>query len=611
MAFVEIKKGSWVVVQGKAAQIVCLVDLDKVEVKFRSNKSVATVGISEVEIIPSEPQGEENSLVEKEDPDVSSISPDEMELASKRFYAISKYLSGEISRQELDRELEVSQGALYKLIKLYDEQAGPISLVRMKRGVKKGQQKMPAEVEEAIRIAIDKEYKGRASSYSRVWKEVECICIEKGLAIPSLGTVTARVKSLGGRELYKRKYGTESTQQKFEARPGKVEVSAPLQRTQIDHTLVDVILVDEKSRRPVGRPWLSIIIDIYTRVILGYYLGFNAPSALSVACAISHAVMPKAKFLERIGLPLEKYPFYGCPEIIHMDNAKEFKSSKLIKALAIHNIKPEWRPLGKKHYGGHIERLIGTLMTTEVHFLPGATFSNPVMRRGYDSEKNAALTFKEFSKWFARQVVVYHNTVHSSLGMTPLQAWEKHFKPQGGAIRIPSLISDPLEFKLDFMPEEMRSIHPWGVTLFNKRYWSPALVPYIGLKRVQIKYDPLSMGTIWAKLDKFYVALNFSNVTESDFSLEDRLSARIANIKVPKIRKGSLQDDSVVKIKREGEKEVAEAIAETKRSKKALAAQAEYQSSQLTSTPTYEHTTTKNTEAPDYTKKPMPFTRGT
>lgn len=528
MTLTEIKEMTWVVVNGKAAQVISRVGIEKIKVLFNCDKTTATVSISEIEVIPTSQHGSEINLKATSMEGKENISTEEVELASKRFYLIERYKSGEISRESIMKEMDISQGGLYRLIKMYDPEIGPLSLVRMKRGVKAGGRRIHEDIERIIEKSIKSKYKGRASSYSKVWKEVECICIEKGLKPPSLGAVTARVKAIGEHELHLRKFGAESARQKFGARPGKLEVSAPLQKAQIDHTLVDVILVDDEHRKPIGRPWLSIIIDIHTRVILGYYLGFNPPSALSVACAITHAALPKASHLERLGLPLEKYPFYGCPKIIHMDNAKEFTSRKLIKALSIHNIKPEWRPLGRKHYGGHIERLIGTLMTTEVHFLPGTTLSNTVSRRGYDSERNASLTFREFSKWFARQVIIYHNTVHSAIKKTPAQAWEDGFKLNDGTIGFPPLISDQTSFKLDFMPEETRSIHNWGVTLFNKRYWSPALTPFIGKKNVKIKYDPMSMGVIWASLENSYIPLNFSNITDSDFSIEDRTSKRIA-----------------------------------------------------------------------------------
>jgi putative transposase len=66
-----------------------------------------------------------------------------------------------------------------------------------------------------------------------------------------------------------------------------------LELFQIDHTPVDVIVVDEIDRHPIGRPWPTLVIDVATRMIADYYLSFDHSSSTSVALALSHAVLPK------------------------------------------------------------------------------------------------------------------------------------------------------------------------------------------------------------------------------------------------------------------------------------------------------------------------------
>lgn len=85
---------------------------------------------------------------------------------------------------------------------------------------------------------------------------------------------------------------------KFQPKPGSFpDVAFPLDVIQIDHTPVDIILVDDKTRQPIGRPWLTIAIDIYSRMICGYYLSLDAPSEISVAMCVSHCVLPKEDWL--------------------------------------------------------------------------------------------------------------------------------------------------------------------------------------------------------------------------------------------------------------------------------------------------------------------------
>jgi putative transposase len=66
---------------------------------------------------------------------------------------------------------------------------------------------------------------------------------------------------------------------------------------QIDHTLVDVVIVDELKRLPLGRPWLTLAIDVASRMVTGFYLSLDAPSTLSVALALTQAVLPKDLWL--------------------------------------------------------------------------------------------------------------------------------------------------------------------------------------------------------------------------------------------------------------------------------------------------------------------------
>jgi putative transposase len=106
------------------------------------------------------------------------------------------------------------------------------------------------------------------------------------------------------------------------------------------------------------------------------------------------------------------------------DNGSDFHGEALRRGCEEYGIKLEFRPLGRPHFGGHIERLIGTLMQ-RVHTLPGTTYSNPQQRGDYHSEKNACLTLKELERWLAMDIcTLYHGSVHRSLDTAPLVAWE-------------------------------------------------------------------------------------------------------------------------------------------------------------------------------------------
>jgi len=118
----------------------------------------------------------------------------------------------------------------------------------------------------------------------------------------------------------------------------------PLELFQIDHTLADVILVDEFGRRPLGRPWLTLVIDVATRMIAGFHLSLDASSATSVALAISHAVLPKNSPSTRT-TGSQRWPVRGLPHTVLLDNAKEFHSDGATLAQSTLN---NW------HYRGNV-----------------------------------------------------------------------------------------------------------------------------------------------------------------------------------------------------------------------------------------------------------------
>jgi len=90
------------------------------------------------------------------------------------------------------------------------------------------------------------------------------------------------------------------------------------------------------------------------------------------------AVLPKNKFLAAQHIDFD-WPCQGLPKAVHLDNAREFHSNALKRGCQEHGIEISFRPPGRPHFGGHIERLIGTMMG-EVHLLPGTTFSSVAAR---------------------------------------------------------------------------------------------------------------------------------------------------------------------------------------------------------------------------------------
>lgn len=185
--------------------------------------------------------------------------------------------------------------------------------------------------------------------------------------------------------------------------------------------------------------------------------------------------------------------------------------------------------MGRPHFGGHIESLVGTMMGA-VHLIPGTTFSNIAERGDYSPAKNAVMTLPELERWFALQVHVYHSTIHSSLKITPLAAWK-----QAVAVRETPIRQTPQAnqhtFFLDFLPGERCKIRRDGIRLFNIHYWHNVLSPLAGRigAQVLVKYDPRDLSTIYYQDEQgSYWPIPYRNLGSPPVSLWEHRAAESA-----------------------------------------------------------------------------------
>jgi putative transposase len=189
---------------------------------------------------------------------------------------------------------------------------------------------------------------------------------------------------------------------------------------------------------------------------------------------------------------------HGLPRSLHLDNGAEFHSRALKRGCQQHGVRINYRPPATPRFGGHIERLMGTLMT-RVHSLPGTTSSNVIARSDYQSERKAVLTLAEFERILVLEILgPYHNEVHSALGRTPAAAWADAVASLG---QMPQP-ADPTNFVLDFLPFKDRVVRREGIRLFNVTYFDGALTSLLDRadRRCRVKYDPRSMDAVFVEL---------------------------------------------------------------------------------------------------------------
>jgi len=402
--------------------------------------------------------------------------------------------------QEAMLRLNLRRSVVYKLVHRFRQRPKTSSLLPWKRGRGVNTRFLDSAREDLLAGCIKEFYLvGEQPPLAALFQEVKRRFAEHQLPAPNYRTMVRRVEGLDPRYAMAQRQGAKAARDKF----GPVGVSTlrpdfPMDVVQIDHTLADVMVVDREHRQSIGRPWLTLAIDVASRAVVGFSVSLENPSALSVSLVLSHAVLPKTSWLADRELQNLDWPMAGLPRLIHVDNAKEFHSQALLRGCQEYSIAIEHRPRRQPHLGGHVERLVGTMMGA-VHLLPGTTFSNANEKGSYDSEGRAVLTLAELERWLALQIAgVYHLTVHSALGKTPLEAWREGVAKRKQPLRYPASAE---EFFLDFLPAVPRLIQRDGIHFHQIRYWDNVLSPWAGRlkKPLWVKYDPRNLSRVYVR----------------------------------------------------------------------------------------------------------------
>lgn len=443
----------------------------------------------------------------------TSIPDADWNEAMRRFEIILPLLSPGTQRTrdlvtQRASEYNVSATAVYRWISIYQSTGVVSSLVRKKRS-DKGSYRLSPEVDLIIKNCIEDLYlNNQRYSVSTIHEVISSQCKTAGLPVPHPNTVRMRISEITEAKKLSLRKNRKDTIQKFAPIRGHFPgADFPLAVVQIDHTPLDIIVVDEVTRLPIGRPWITMAIDVFSRTVCGFYIAMEAPSSMSVALCIAHSILPKERWLASKNISYT-WPIWGVPDNILADNAKEFRGNSFRKACSEYGITLNWRPVARPNYGGHIERMLGTL-SKAIHEVPGTTFSNPIERGDYDSDAKAVLTLTELEKWITIYVIGrYHEKIHSELSMPPIKKFEagilgdKNIPGHG----LPPRLHDESRVLLDFMPFFERTIQNYGVVFEHIEYYSNVLRKWIHAKdadnpklkrKFVFRYDPRDISKIY------------------------------------------------------------------------------------------------------------------
>jgi putative transposase len=212
------------------------------------------------------------------------------------------------------------------------------------------------------------------------------------------------------------RYGREEATKRYRRVCKHHDGLKPNVEWQIDHTVLDVIAIDDQSGLPLGRPCIAIAIDVGSRMIMGIYISFYPPCQLTLYGCLKEAILPKDWVREKYPDIENDWPAVGLPDEILVDRAMENFANGLLGAMGMAGVTPRQAPRKMPWLKPFVERVNGTIERDLMHQIPGTTFSNVLEKMGYDPSKHAVVKYSILRKVIYKWIVdVYHQTFHRTL----------------------------------------------------------------------------------------------------------------------------------------------------------------------------------------------------
>lgn len=402
----------------------------------------------------------------------------------------------------------ISAGSLERYMQAFVDSGGDIRSLVPQTGRRggKGRSRLNDAVDRIIEDVLEKYHKitERDSTVDQVMTDIVNAIADENrfreandqLSVPSESTVRRRIKAAGEKRILGRQLSRREQKAQEDVLPGN-RPTRILERVEIDHTTLDLFVVDEHDGLPVGRPYITACIDKYSALVPGWHIGFHAGGYESIMLCLRHAFLPKPSYQELYGTEHD-YPVYGLFEKLCIDNGRDFKSADLREALAEIGIIREQMPKETPWFKGSIERYFRSVNQRLLKGTPGYSFGNTLKLGDYDAQKDAVISLSAFLEIFHIFMVdVYSYTWHTGLEAIPMQRWEESW-----AMFKPDLFEDAAALRIILLPSAERTLQPRGIEWNANFYRGPELArlrEVYGKEKVRFKYDPDDIDAIYVR----------------------------------------------------------------------------------------------------------------
>ena len=355
--------------------------------------------------------------------------------------------------------------------------------------------RLPEESRKLLIQSVDTDYEDlRQKTKVACWSALKRKCDEHGVVAPSYVTFCVAVRKRPLFEQTLKRQGRRSAYTHasfyFELEPTTPRHGdRPFEIGHIDHTELDVEVVCSDTGRPLGRPWMTILTDAFSRRCLALYLSFDAPSYRSCMMILRDCVRRNGRL----------------PQVIVIDGGPEFQSTYFETLLARYECTKKTRPPAKARFGSVCERLFGTTNTQFIHNLRGNTQITRNVRqvtKGNAPVGQAAWTLGCLYDYLSTFLFEIYDTIgHPALGQSPREAYLAGVESTG--YRPNRVIAYDQAFLMATLPTTPRGtakVSPGrGIIINHVYYWAEAFRdPTIENHDVAVRYDPFDIGIAYA-----------------------------------------------------------------------------------------------------------------